>query len=275
MASSVKKVIFPYFVFQFIPSLRKVWAYILTLGLAIALDNQYIMAYNTFMSMKQNYPDYNRISEIEKELSKLAPRLEDEEYFDGEAEHIRFSLVEELAKLVMGEQVEVEGKSCKENICSDCISRRDSPIYYPGKVHHLDGDITNDSFDNLAMICPQCQAHILLSRFSLVDIWLLKARGLSNAEMGRLLGISRERVRQLCKKYEAKQEPEIALLEANLDGLVKRAQVIDASLKSEYIEDEDGFILRGTKKGKRLIDRRTLRKRIIAEINKLREGGTK
>ena len=214
------------------------------------------------MVMQSNYPDYNRISEIEEKLSKLAPRLKHERYFDEEAADIEHGLMKELNRLVIGEQVEVEGK-CKENCC------RSRLIYYPGKVHHLDGNLANSSFGNLAMVCPKCQAHILLSRFSPEDIWLLKARGLSNAELGRLLGISRERVRQLCKKYEAKQETEIALLEANLDGLVKRAQAHDGYLKSEYIENEDKV---RRKRGKRLIDKRTLRKRIIAEINKLKEA---
>ena len=219
--------------------------------------------------MKQNYPNYNRISEIEKELSELAPRLEMERYFDEEASAKENDLEEELKQLIMGEMVKVEGKFCREN---HCRSHYDAfPIYYPGKVHHLDGNTTNDSFDNLAMVCPKCQTHILLSRFSSEDIWLLKVRGLSNAEIGRLLNISRERVRQLCKKYEALQESEIVLLEANLDGLVKRAQAIDDSLKTGYSKDKDGFFIKGRrKKGKRLIDRRTLRKRIIAEIDKLK-----
>ena len=144
-------------------------------------------------------------------------------------------------------------KSCKE-----CSSYRTPPVYYPGEVHHLDGDTTNKSFGNLAMVCPQCKAHVLLSRFSPEDIWLLKARGLSNAELGRLLGISRERVRQLCKKYEEKHQAELtALLEANLDDLVKKAK---------YIENH----LIASGRLRRRIDRRTKKKRIIAELNRLK-----
>jgi len=224
------------------------------------------------MVMQSNYPDYTRISDIEKELSKLAPRLEHERYFDEEAEDLEYDLREQVRKLVMGEMVIAEGKSCKEKHCRG--SKRDNAIYYPGKVHHLDGDIKNESFGNLAMVCPQCGAHILLSRFSPQDIWILRAKGLSNAEIGRLLGISRERVRQLYKKH---QEIEIERLEANIDGLIKQAQQIDDSLKSQYHKDEDGFLTKGRRrKGKRLIDRRTLRKRIVAEIDKLKaKGGTK
>ena len=222
--------------------------------------------YNFCVSMRQNFPNYDRISEIEKELFELAPRLKMEQYYDEEAAAEADRLEKELNQAVMGEHVQVEGEFCGELHCGSRYA-----ICYPGKVHHLDGNTTNDSFDNLAMVCPKCQAHILLSRFRPGDIWLLKARGLSNAEIGRLLNISRERVRQLCAKYEALQKSEIARLEANLDNLVKRAQAIDDSLKTKYIKDKDGFFIKGRrKKGKRLIDRRTLRKRIIAEIDKLK-----
>ena len=144
--------------------------------------------------------------------------------------------------------------------CAECLN---APVYYPGEPHHVDGDPDNNERGNLAMVCPRCQAHILLSRYSPQDIWLLKARGLSNAEVGRLLGISRERVRQLCKKYEAKQEAELTVLvEANPDDLVKKA---------EYIENR----LIASGRLKRRIDRRTKKNRIIAELNKQKERQVK
>jgi hypothetical protein len=234
--------------------------------LSNGLDNYGIRVYNFRVSMRQNFPNYNRISEIEKELSELAPRLTMEKYYDEEAANKEHRLVEELLQLIMGERVEAEDKHCGEKHCGLAHD-----IYYPGKVHHLDGNTTNNSFDNLAMVCPKCHAHILLSRFTPKDIWLLKARGLSNAEIGRLLDLSRERVRQLGKKYEALQESEITYLEVNVDNLVKRAQDIDNSLKTGYSRDKDGFPIKWRrKKGKRLIDRRTLRKRIIAELDKLK-----
>jgi hypothetical protein len=37
------------------------------------------------------------------------------------------------------------------------------------------------------MVCPNCQSHILLSRFNPEDIWLLKAKGLNNSQIGKLL----------------------------------------------------------------------------------------
>jgi hypothetical protein len=205
---------------------------------------------------KNNFPDYNRISEIEKERLDINRKLERARYYDEEAHNKELQLAKELGKLVMGEKVEVEGKSCKENHCHQVKS--DVPIYYPGKVHHLDGDTDNESFGNLAMVCPNCQAHILLSRFDLEDIWLLKARGLSNAEIGRLLDISRERVRQLCEKYQAKHEAELtSLSNADLDELVKKAE-----------DFENQLIYSG--RLRRRIDRRTKKKRIVAELAKLK-----
>jgi hypothetical protein len=144
-----------------------------------------------------------------------------------------------------------------------CIECHNASVYFPGEPHHLDGDSDNNAHGNLAMVCPQCGAHILLSRFNPEDIWLLKARGLNYAELGRLLGISRERVRQLCKKYEVKQQVDLPVrLQANLDDLVKKAE--------RY---ENDLIRRGGLK--RRTDRRTKKKRIIAELNKLKAKGVK
>ena len=134
--------------------------------------------------------------------------------------------------------------------------------YYPGSIEHLNGDTTDNSFGNLAMVCPCCGSLIMLSRFSPKDIWLLKTRGLNNAEIGRLLDISRERVRQLYKKYLDEYKGELTKLETNIDELIRKAESIENCLI------EEGRL-------KRRIDRRTKKKRIIAELNKLKaKGGT-
>lgn len=137
----------------------------------------------------------------------------------------------------------------------DC---RGAAVYYPGEILPIDGNPKNRAFGNLAMVCPRCSAHILLSRYSPEDIWLLKARGLSYAKIGSFLGLSRERVRQLCKKHEARQRTEsTTLIEADLDELVKRAE-----------RAEDDLLASG--RLKKRIDKRTKKKRIIAELGKLR-----
>jgi transcriptional regulator with XRE-family HTH domain len=108
------------------------------------------------------------------------------------------------------------------------------------------------------MVCPKCQSHILLSRFSPEEIWLIKARGLSYAEIGRLLNLSRERVRQLCKKYKAIEDAKLAkLAESDLDHLIKKAEFLENYLIA------DGKLTRR-------IDRRTKKKRILAELDKLK-----
>jgi len=209
--------------------------------------------------MQRNYPDYKRISQIEKELSEIKRKIEKAHYWDEEDSDKEDDLEEELDQLIMGERVEVEGKSCKENHCSG------GPVYYPGKVHHLDGNHNNDSIGNLAMVCPYCQAHILLSINTPENIGLLKARGLSNADIGRHLGISRERVRQLYNEYKAKEMG----LTANINDLVKKAQEWEKFRK--FKKNKKGRYT-GPRKGKRLTDRRTLKKRIIAELNSRRKG---
>lgn len=136
-------------------------------------------------------------------------------------------------------------------------------IYYPGGTYFADGDPANKAFWNQVMICPRCEAHILLSRVRPIDMWLLKAGGLSYAEIGRILKLSRQRVQQLCQQYKvtekAKDEAERkALLEADPNELVKK------------LEAEEDRLRRSGRLRKRRMDRRTKKKRIIAELNKLR-----
>ena len=89
-------------------------------------------------------------------------------------------------------------------------------------------------------------------------------KGLSNAEIGRLLGISRERVRKLSKRYQP--EP-VQANNIDIDELVKGAQKIEKNQKAR------GLLKRRT-------DKRTLRKRILAELTRLekkqvkKKGGT-
>jgi len=90
---------------------------------------------------------------------------------------------------------------------------------------HLNGDDTDNSKGNLAIKCPCCTALIRLAPYSAKDIWLLKTKGLNNnAEIGRTLGISRERVRQLAKRYQVQLQKQSTF---DVDDLVKRAQELE------------------------------------------------
>lgn len=131
--------------------------------------------------------------------------------------------------------------------CQECGA---SPIYYP-EVHRLDGDRRNNLPSNIVLVCPGCKTH-LTTRLNHEDILILKMRGLSNAEIGRVLGISRERVRQVYKRYES----ELAQLSnGKVDDLVRLAQIRQNSL-----------IARGVLK--RRIGKKRIRKIVLSMINK-------
>jgi len=231
--------------------LRVKCQYILTLYL------NFIIIFN--MVMKNNYPDYKRISETMDKLHNLN-KDDDEVGLDEEEFEKYYQLREELKTLIMGELIMVESRKCNENNCFAT-----DPIYYPGKVHHVDGDINNDSFSNLAMVCLKCQSHILLSRFSPEELWLLKAKGLSNAEIGSLLGISRERVRQLSNKYKPKDK--IALTATDLRQFSETDNIDE--LVKKYRQAESRLIAQ--RKLKRRADIRTIKKHIRSIVDKLNE----
>jgi hypothetical protein len=145
------------------------------------------------------------------------------------------------------------GKELIERSCADVDCRRNHPIFNLDKIHYLDGDRSNKLDSNRAIICPACGSHIVLGRFTPEDICDLKMKGLSNAKIGEYLGLSRERIRQLSKRYKFDLGK---VKSTNIDRLTSEAQDIERRQKAE-----------GTRK--RLTDKRTLRKRIIAQKTKL------
>lgn len=178
---------------------------------------------------------------------------------------------------------EVEGISCEE--CSGV------PIYYPG-VHRLDGNRQNNSPTNLALVCPNCQTHFIF-RFNYDDIWILRMRGLSNAEIAKTLGISRQRIWQIHKDRlaelsrlpedkiddlvgQALEQQEILIEqqktreeylrqdEEELRGLRARLDSRELRIREEELEKERLEIQR-TKR--RRISRKRMRARIISMIN--------
>jgi len=162
--------------------------------------------------------------------------------------------------------------------------------YYPGEIIHLNGNNADNSWGNLAITCPCCEGRIMLSRYTPRDIWLLKAKGLNYAEIGRLLDISRERARQLSRKFESTLT---TIDELQIDKLVKEVQGKEKGLiedkyrwaearriseqtrfmavKDAYYELlEEGRPVTPPKPfKKRVTDKRTIRKRILAEMQRL------
>lgn len=133
--------------------------------------------------------------------------------------------------------------------CAECHRRN---IVNKDKVHHIDGNPSNQTDSNTAIICPSCGIHILMSPATPAEIWRLRQKGLNNTEIGEYLGLSRERIRQILDKYKSLQ-PEAV-------DISTTAQEIEQKIK--YLQDWE----RKTHPGKRITDRRTLRKRFEAEI---------
>ena len=166
--------------------------------------------------------------------------------------------IEGVEQAKLKERIRLALESKAREFEATAMSYQGATLYYAGDIVPVDGNPNNRASENLAMVCPRCGAHILLSRFASKDIWLLKATGLSNADIGRLLGLSRERVRQVCRKHETGQKIELEkFTETDINELVRKAR---------YLED----ILIDSGKLRRRIDRRTKKKRIIAELNRLR-----
>lgn len=174
-------------------------------------------------------------------------------------------------------------KGAAEKVCLECMNtenlgyfqHRLTTVYRAQKFHHLDGDVSNKQHGNVAVVCPHCRVHIMLSRWAPEDIIRLRMQGMNNANVGRLLGISRERVRQLSSQYAPKpQEPE----EVDVDEMVRVVQLKDKHLRQvEAYKHEDAMFeaeMRGLPYPPnppkiRLRDKRTIRKRVLAEIKKL------
>jgi predicted DNA-binding protein YlxM (UPF0122 family) len=145
----------------------------------------------------------------------------------------------------------VINKSCSK--CNrEAIRAR---IYIVGQFHYLDGDESNKLHSNRAIICPRCQAHILLSALAPADMWQLKLRDMSNQEIADKFGVSRERVRRLLEGYKPPRED------------------IDIELTIQDMQAEERQQGR-----KRVTDRRTLKKKVLRGLKKQHrkpKGGTK
>jgi len=138
--------------------------------------------------------------------------------------------------------------------CRECGSQQ---VYYP-EVHRLDGNRKRNSPSNLVLVCPRCHTHFIF-RFNHEDILTLKMRGLSNAEIGRVLGISRERVRQVYRRYKS----EIGQLsEDKVDDLLRLVQYRQKMLIAD-------------RRLKRGISKKKMREIIVSMIDKAKseKGG--
>lgn len=136
----------------------------------------------------------------------------------------------------------------RNRVCSECnYQGAKAQIYIVDQFHYLDGNHSNNLHSNKAIICPRCQAHILLSALVPADMWQLKLRGMNNQEIADNFGISRERVRRLLKSYKPpKEDIDIELTIRDMQSL----------------EKQQGK--------KRVTDKRTLKKKLLRELKKKR-----
>lgn len=184
----------------------------------------------------------------------LEKREELIENFKRDAIRMRNRLIE------LDEDIGIESKILKKS-CLQCNPPEDAHIYYLETNHYLDGNSLNELYSNKAIICPCCEAHILLPALSPEDIWKYKSVGMRNATIARILGISRQRVGALLKAYQKTYKPPAAT-ELDLD---KRIKEIQAQERTEiHIMKEDA----PTVSKKRVTDRRTWRKSLLKEMKK-------
>ncbi len=146
----------------------------------------------------------------------------------------------------------IQGAACNMPGCQHQAGSGRGAVYYPGLVHHTDGNPGNNHWHNLAMVCPSCQAHIRLARYGPAEVQELKTRGLRTSEIAKNLGITRERIRQILQDAP----PPEASSEKHISRLVEQAQA------RERREIQETGIKR------RVTDRRTLEKRIRRELER-------
>lgn len=203
--------------------------------------------------------------------------------FRREARGVRNRIIE------IEEELESE-PTIKRNIpCLECEAPGEAHIYNLGKVHYLDGDRSNKSHSNKAIVCPCCEAHILLSAHSPWDIWELKRKGMNNAAIGRKLGISRQNVGKLLKAY---RRPPKVTDEVDIDELIKQYQArereairtghhwqrdefdLDISTPTAKrtsflaVDTRATFVRLPVVSKRRVTDSRTLRKKFLKEMKK-------
>jgi hypothetical protein len=198
----------------------------------LPVHKRHVLERREFESSQESAVIHEKIRHLHEQIQQALNEIE------------RLNRIYRIKQAKDGDIVE---KARGDKFCKEC-GQRQPLIFNRNKIHYLDGNHTNRAHGNIAMICPSCQSHILLSRFTSDDVWGLKMKGLSNAAIGRYLGLSRERVGQLLKKCDMES---VNFKIPSIDQLIK--------------EEQDWEKKNGRK---RVTDKRTLKKRIVARLNK-------
>jgi hypothetical protein len=192
-----------------------------------------------------------QVARLYKERTEIRNQIKDiDNYFGKVTLWNRLREIDRSLKSIL--YLKIESPLVKLDLeCAECHRKH---IVNKDKVHHIDGNPSNQTDSNTALICPSCGIHILMSPATPAEIWRLKQKGLNNTEIGEYLGLSRERIRQILEKYKSTQ-PDTA----DISPITHEIEQ-----KIEYLQTWE----RDRHPGKRITDRRTLRKRIESDIRK-------
>jgi DNA-directed RNA polymerase subunit RPC12/RpoP len=193
-----------------------------------------------------------QISKLYKERLELRNQINNIDNYFGKV--TLWSRLREIDRLLKS-MVLLKIESPLVNLDLECAECHRKHIVNKDKVHHIDGNPANQTDSNTAVICPSCGIHILMSPATPAEIWRLKQKGLNNTEIGDYLGLSRERIRQILEKYKSSQ-PETTDISKPTDHEIEQ--------KIEYLQGWE----RNRRPGKRVTDRRTIRKKLESEIQK-------
>jgi DNA-directed RNA polymerase subunit RPC12/RpoP len=192
-----------------------------------------------------------QVSKLYQERSEIRNHMNSiDNYFGKVTLWSRLREIDRLLKSMIYLKIE----SPLINLDLECAECHRKNVINKDKVHHIDGNSANQTDSNTAVICPSCGIHILMSPATPAEIWRLRQKGLNNTEIGDYLGLSRERIRQILDKFKSSQPDAL--------DISPTAQEIEQKIK--YLQDWE----RQTHPGERITDRRTLRKRLEAEIRK-------
>ena len=97
--------------------------------------------------LKKDFNDYKG-NQAGKGISKIksnTPSIQD--YLDGKAHITTYRLKLKLIKAGL-----------KNEKCESCGATKWLNQKYPLELHHIDGNPSNNNFDNLQILCPNCHA---------------------------------------------------------------------------------------------------------------------
>lgn len=104
--------------------------------------------------------------------------------------------------------------------CQVCGSEKELNVHHKDKKgHHIEKYEANDELSNLITVCQRCHVNLhydVLERTE--DMLNLRLEGKSHTEIGRVYGITRQRVQQILKRHPVSRKYVLNGPEASKDG---------------------------------------------------------